>query len=420
MINLSVEPGQPHRRARPYPQLWLAQSVNYFGDQVYAVALPWLVLNETHSGSAMELTFAAGMLPYLFFGVAGGSSSDQGHRRRTLLVGNGVAALAVASLCAVAAASGSPVRTWVFVTVALVIAAATSYSASAAESMVPVIFSDPSELRRANSYLEASNSASQVLGPGLAGMLIATFTAIGALGVDAGSFAFAMAVFAMCATGRLQGAAPAPSAEHRKADRDIAARWRQGVSRVVRHPVLRAGATLSTLNNLILGGFDTLLILILHHSDHLGAESVAAVVACGGLGAVMSAAVIVPRLRVRRTGLVMVAAIAACGAAAVAIGAVQLLPVAAGAEFIFGASATMFNVLWRTLRQRTAGPDMVGRVAGASRGIAYAGAAIGGLVNAGLLALGAHATSLFVIEGAMVTAVALGFYLGPLASATAS
>lgn len=407
-------------RGRPYPQLWLAQSVNYFGDQVYAVALPWLVLNETHSGSAMELTFAAGMLPYLFFGVVGGSSSDQGHRRRTLLVGNGVAALAVAALCAVAAASGGPVQTWVFVTGALVIAAATSYSASAAESMVPVIFSDPSELRRANSYLEASNSVSQVLGPGLAGVLIATFTAIGALGVDAGSFAFAMVVFAMCAIDRGQQAAPAPGAERRDVGRDITNRWVQGVVRVVRDPVLRAGATLSTLNNLILGGFDTLLILILRQTDRLGAESVATVVACGGLGAVMSAVVIIPRLRARRTGLVMVGAIAICGAAAVVIGAVPSLPVAASAEFVFGASATMFNVLWRTLRQRTAGLDMVGRVAGASRGIAYAGAAIGGLMNAGLLALGVHATTLFIVEGTMVAATALGFYLGPLASATAS
>lgn len=396
---------------RPYPELWAAQTVNYLGDQVYAVALPWLVYDRTRSGSAMEVTFAASMLPYLFFGVVGGLSADEGRRRRTLLAGNVVAAAAVSALCAAGALGVG--HAWVFVVVALALAAATSYSASAAESMVPLVFTESSDLRRANSYLEASNSTSQVLGPGLAGVIIATLSAVGALGVDAASFAIAAAVFAFCVVDK--PAPPRRVGPGRYGLGELAARWWAGVRWLVHHRLLRAGTALSTLNNLVLGGFDTLLILILRHSDHLPAESVAAVVACGGAGAVLSSSLLVSRLRVRRCGVVMIAAIACCGAATATIGAVPELGVVAGAEFAFGAAATIFNVLWRTVRQRVAGPEMVGRAAGACRGIAFCGAALEGLGNAGLLALGVPAPALFVSEGAAVTLTAGLFLLGPLA-----
>jgi hypothetical protein len=392
----------------------MAQSVNYLGDQIYAVALPWLVYDQTRSGAAMAVCSAAGMVPYVVFGVLGGASADRGQRRRTLLVGNAIAAAAVAVMSAAGALHLRAPEGSDIIALALVLAAATSYAGSAAESSVPLIFPSGDALRRANAYLELSNSTSQVIGPALAGIIIAIFSASGALTVDAATFAFACGIFASLGPSLGLPSAGASGGSGRLPARQILKEWADGVGYTFSTRLLRAGITLSTCNNLALGAVDTLLILILRTRDGLSAEGVAAVLALGGLGAVVSAGILLPQIHVRFPGRVMVAAVATCGVAAAIIGEVRFVPAVAVCELCFGGAATTFNVTWRTLRQRVAERAMLGRVAGACRGIAYGGAALGALCNAGLLALGVPVTTLFTIEGILVTTVAAASARGAL------
>src|SRR5262250_1900370 len=79
--------------SREFALLWTAQGISLLGDQLYLLALPLLIYDVTRSGSKMALAFAIEMAPYLLLGMLGGVLSDGWGRKRTMVLGNFMAAI---------------------------------------------------------------------------------------------------------------------------------------------------------------------------------------------------------------------------------------------------------------------------------------------------------------------------------------
>src|SRR5437870_1502168 len=72
---------------------FLGQGVSLCGNWMQIIAVSWLVLQLTHSGTQLGLVTAAQFLPMLFFGVFGGVIVDRFDKRRILYVTQTIAGL---------------------------------------------------------------------------------------------------------------------------------------------------------------------------------------------------------------------------------------------------------------------------------------------------------------------------------------
>ena len=71
-------------RVRNYRLYYLGQIISTSGTFMQSVAQAWLVLNLTHSGTALGIAAALQYVPILFFGPYGGVIADRVSRRKIL------------------------------------------------------------------------------------------------------------------------------------------------------------------------------------------------------------------------------------------------------------------------------------------------------------------------------------------------
>lgn len=172
-------------KVRNFSLLFGGQTISIFGDALYAVALPWLIL--TTGGSAQELgivlaaygiTLAAAML-------VGGWLSDRLRPRRVMLIADAVRMLLVAIL-AVLALEGHP-TIFQFCAIAIPLGALRGAFTPASMSILPDTLSSE-DLQAGNGLMMASMQGANLVGSAVAGVIVAAFTAGVALVIDAATF----------------------------------------------------------------------------------------------------------------------------------------------------------------------------------------------------------------------------------------
>jgi MFS family permease len=381
---------------RDFKLLWVGQSASLVGSQVSVLAIPLtaaLVLDSTPA--QMGVLGAAQWLPFLLFGLPAGAWIDRRARRPLMIVADLGRA---ATLGAVPAAAALGVLTLpllyvsAFATGVLQVVFELAY-----QSYVPVLVGRE-RLLRANGRLQASASAAQVGGPGLAGILTQAVSAPVAVLLDALSYLGSAASIA---------AIRAP--ERPPADRDgprvpLRRSIAEGLRAVGGEPVLRAMAAEAGLFNLFETATLTLLVLFATRELGIGAGLLGAILALGAVGA-LAGAVVADRVQ-RRWPLgraMVVAYVAAClpmlllptarGTAAAVAGVL----VAAFAVSGFGVSMSQVYV-W-SVRQSMVAPGLLARMNAAYRFV------VSGTVPLGAL-LGGILGSVFGLRGGIAVAAA--------------
>jgi MFS family permease len=176
---------EPLRRDREYRLLWSGQVVNAVGNQITRLALPFQVYAITGSTLAIAALTVFQLVPILAFALAAGSLADWVDRRR-LLMATQVGLLACSGALALLALAGNPPLPLLFA-VAFLAAGLSAVDQPARSSAVPRLV--PRErLPAALAINQLNNQASSIVGPALAGVLIATVGLTGAYVVDALSF----------------------------------------------------------------------------------------------------------------------------------------------------------------------------------------------------------------------------------------
>lgn len=140
------------------------------GTWMQRVAQDWLVLQLAGTGTALGITTGLQFLPFLLISPYAGLVADRMPKRRLLQLTNlGMAVPAfVLGLLAVTGLA----QTWHVYVLALVLGTASAFDAPARQSFVSEIVDD-SDLTNAVGLNSASFNAARLVGPGLAGVLIA-------------------------------------------------------------------------------------------------------------------------------------------------------------------------------------------------------------------------------------------------------
>jgi MFS family permease len=194
-------------RQRDFALLWGGATISALGDGMSFVALLWLLIERGGSPTDVGLLAAIHTAPVIIGGIATGPILDAFDPRRVLAADNALRGLAMASV-PIAAAMGSLTTAHLFV-VAAIYGLLFMTSAAGIPSLITRLVRGD-ELITANAMESLSFSLSGLIGPGVAGLLIAFVGAPFVLAIDALTyFVFVGCLLAM----RRGGKGEAPVAE---------------------------------------------------------------------------------------------------------------------------------------------------------------------------------------------------------------
>jgi len=173
------------RRNRPLARLLAGEFISGIGDWLYLVAVLVVVYADSNSPVLLGIVGAARILPYVLLSVPAGMVADRYDRRMVLLVTDIARGLLMLVLAA-AVILGAP--TMVIVAVAILAACFSTFFGPAIASLLPTLV-DESDLGPANSAWATLDNVAFIIGPALAGIILATGNLAVAFLLNAASFA---------------------------------------------------------------------------------------------------------------------------------------------------------------------------------------------------------------------------------------
>jgi MFS family permease len=164
--------------------LWLANLVSRLGDWLGYVALNLYVFDLTNSATALAGLLAVESIPALLVGPFAGVVVDRFSRRRVMILANLAGALIFALL---------PLVTWLWqiYVLALLARLAISLFDPAERALLPDLVGKDRVLE-ANAAISVVNYLALIVGPAIAGFLVAASSAAAAFWADAVSFVIAV------------------------------------------------------------------------------------------------------------------------------------------------------------------------------------------------------------------------------------
>lgn len=157
-------------RNRNFSLLWVGQVVSLTGERIHMIALPFLVLQATGSAIEVGLTFAATAIPNVILGPLAGALVDRWSRRVTMIVCD---VLRAALLLAVPFVIEIDVA--LIYVMAFLIATVTLLFRPAKTAVIPAIV-DERDLVTANSASSIADTAADLVGLPMAGVIVATLS----------------------------------------------------------------------------------------------------------------------------------------------------------------------------------------------------------------------------------------------------
>jgi MFS family permease len=358
-------------RVRNFRLFFVGQAVSQVGTWVQSVALVWLVLRLTHSGVALGVSTALQFLPVLLIGAWAGLLADRLDKRRLLIATQAAAALqalAIGSLV-LAGSQSLPLVYALTLTFGLI----TAVDNPARRSFVPELVAE-SQVANAVGLNSALMTGSRVVGPALAGLLIASVGVAWCFLANAVSY-----VAVLVALWRMDPAG------FRSPGRTTRGRGqlREGLRYVWREPELRLPVLLVAIIGTAAFNYPVLLPLLAERTLGGDASTFSLLYSVMSIGSVAGALVVARRNHVDsawlgRTALAYGAALGLLAAApTVALAVAATVPVGlAGVMVLSGANSAL---------QLHAAPAMRGRVNALFAVVFLGGTPIGGPV-AGWLA----------------------------------
>ncbi len=382
-------------------KLWSARTISWLGSHISFLAIP-LTAVFLLDATPLQMGFltAAEMLPYLLFGLYIGAWVDRLTRRPLLViadVGRGLLTFAIPLLVLFGGLSIERLILIAFLGGILTVVADV-----AEEAYLPALIGRD-RLAEGYAKLSASSSATEMIGPGIAGLLVQWLSAPIAVAFDAVSFLISGLLLLRI---RTQEAKPIRTADQTGIWREI----RAGLGFCFRHRTLRAIIATSVTLQLFGGMIDALLMLYISRDLALSPIFTGMIYVIGSMSG-LAAAGFAERLIARfGLGLITIASAALISigwltiplAGGVLVLPIIVLPVFAG-MLLTGAGNTLFNVSTRTLTQTLTPDQMLGRVNSSSLFLGM------GVLPFGSLAGGALATSIGTQATLIVAGVGMLF-----------
>jgi MFS family permease len=335
-------------RTRNYRLWFVGQTISQSGTWMQSVAQYWLVLELTHSAFDLGVTAALQFAPVLLFGTVGGLVADRFDKRKVLLVTQTAFTLQALALWAVVA--GGSEQVWMVWALALVYGFINVADNPARQAFV-VEMAGSGDLPNAVALNSIIVNASRIVGPAIAGVLIATLGLSWAFLANALSFAAVIGALYAMRPADLHRRPPVPAAK---------GQIRAGLRYAWQAWELRVPLLMMAVMGTLAYNFSVLLPLYAHEVFHRGAGAYSALTVAMGIGALAGGLFLAARQRPTHQMLVVVSL--AFGAFMLAVALAPTITIGLAALVLMGAASIMFIATANSLLQLNTSAAMRGRV----------------------------------------------------------
>jgi MFS family permease len=348
-------------RQHNYSLLWWSALISGIGNAVLLTALPFFVYTTSRSTLATGAAFVSEILPMVLFSSAGGIYADRWNRKRVMVSSDWLRALLVLPLLSV----HSTATLWIVYVSGFAGASAAHFAGPFGSAAIPHLVAER-ELPAANAAFVVGGNVARLIGPAIAGLLVARTALTGVVLFDAATFVVSALMVAQV-RGDFQDTAnsaapPEPGAV--TALRSARYEWGQGLRLVVRQRWL---ATTFVVAMIILFGGGILTVTLVPFSRHvLGASAqtygwIRTSAACGGLIGGLCVGRVSERIDPAR---ILASSLLATGALILIMNAVATIPVTILVMALNGAPTMAAFVTLQTLLQSRVSDRYRGRVFG--------------------------------------------------------
>ena len=331
-----------------YRRYLSGQSISLIGTWMQMTAQSWLVLSLTHSATALGVIVALQTLPVLLLAPYGGVIADRVDKRR-MMIGLQSAMGVQALVLGVLTVTGG-VRVWQIGVLAMLLGLNNAFENPSRQSFMLELVG-PRHLRNAVSLNSVMVNVARVIGPAVAGIMIATVGTGVCFLLNAGSFVAVVASLVTMDLSALNPASPTPRAR---------GQLREGVAYIRRTPDLAVPLLMMAAVGCLTYEFQVSLPYMAKTGLHAGSSGFGFMTAAMGVGAVLGGLVVATRGRTGTAALV--AAATGFGGAMVLATVAPSLAVELIAMTLVGAGSVAFMSSGNATLQLGAAPEMRGRV----------------------------------------------------------
>jgi len=384
-------------RHASYRRYFAGQGVSMIGTWMQQVAMGWLVYRLTGSAWLLGVVAFCGNAGILLLGTISGVVADRVDRRRAIYVTQGLLALQATTL-AVVAGTGI-VEPWHLVLLALWQGIANAFDIPLRQSLLVHMVKGREDLANAIALSSFVVNGARVIGPALAGLLLAVTTEAVCFALNAASF---VAVFAA-----LSGIA-FPEDADRRADTGWRQSWIEGLRYVIGFAPARALLALVAVLAWTIIPYISLMPVYAKDVYGGGPQTLGLLLASGGAGALLATLYLAGRRRVLGLLRVIVVAAAASGIALAAFAYLRYLPLAVPLIVVFGGAVILAAASSNTILQTIVDDRLRGRMAGFYM-LSFLGVAPLGNLAAGAIAARIGVPATFLLNGLVALLASLVF-----------
>jgi len=391
---------------RDFRILWFGACTSSVGTWMQSLAANWLVLAITGSATYLGLDAFLQQLPIMLFTLIGGVLADRLDRRKTLLMSQYVQTATAATL-ALLVFSGY-IQIWHILTLSFITGCAQAFGGPAYQSLIPSLV-DKRDLTNAIALNSIQFNVARVIGPLLAGAVLALFASLGYRDTDPepmstlfslNALSYLVVIYALVSL-HVRHIPPATT-------QPMLDDMRSGL-RYVRHtPAIPPLIVLAFATTFL--GMPVLTLLPVYARDiyQAGVAEYSRMMAFAGAGAIAGSLIVAWLGRLKRMGVATLAVQVAFGLFIMLFAVTRTIYVSYALLFFTNVALMIVFSTVTSLIQLIAPNEMRGRVMSIYM-LAFRGGMPLGSLASGYLASVFSAPGVLVVNGALLVAVAIYF-----------
>ncbi|MFA6598031.1 MAG: MFS transporter [Ignavibacteriaceae bacterium] len=335
-------------KIRNYRLYFIGQSISLSGTWMQTIGQAWLVLKLTNSGTALGLVTALQFLPILFLGAMGGVIADRLSKRKILFftqTASGILALILGILVAT-----DTVQLWMIYILATSLGFINAIDNPTRRTFIIEMVGNK-ELRNAITLFSTVFNLSRVIGPAIAGGIIAGFGLALCFLINAASYIAVLICLFLMRKEELHVVEPVKRAK---------GQLREGLKYVSDTPLLRNVLFMMAIIGTLTYEFQVNLPLFAKFTFNGDASYFAFLNSAMGIGAVVGGLATASRKKSTSRGLIKTAF--GFGVAVILASLAPTFHIALVAMFIVGIFSITFTSQGDTILQLESAPNMRSRV----------------------------------------------------------
>lgn len=336
-------------RHRDFRLLWIGQLVSLVGTWMQSVAQGWLVLRLSDSVFQLGLVAFFAYLPVLLLSLVGGMAADRVGRRQALVRTNAASMLLAAALAVLT--WGDWIRVWHVAVLAFCFGAVTAFDIPIRQSFLQDLVGRE-DLANAIALNSMAFNSARLVGPAVAGLLVAWKGEVVCFALNAASYLAVVAVLGVM--GRHEVA--------RQENGGWVSGVREGLAYGWRTPRVRVILALVAVSSIFGMPYAVLMPAFARDVLGVGSAGLGTLLGATGAGAIGGALYLAGRRTMRHAGRIVCLAMACFGASLVAFSMARSFAAALAFLLLVGGSMIVQMATSNTYLQLVAPGEMRGRM----------------------------------------------------------